>query len=209
MDLFCGAKPAHTHASSLRLTKDFPSMLFCDRLSDDVWANAPNHQRKHQLRGIMKDFALSFAPISFRLELNFNLINAQAVTTAAGRHVNIYGGLAFHPKLGPDSLVLATLHEVGYHLSEECRSHHNVTLACECAADYWSVTEGTYLLRKRSGKSFRLDSALDEFSRILPHDPNSVDQNENQPPLCWSHGWPARKRALLKQSQIGLFCCQR
>ena len=56
-------------------------MLFCDRLSDDVWANAPNHQRKHQLRGIMKDFALSFAPISFRLELNFNLINAQAVTT--------------------------------------------------------------------------------------------------------------------------------
>lgn len=184
-------------------------MLFCDRLSDDVWANAPNDQRKHQLRGIMKDFALSFAPISFRLELNFNLINAQAVTTAAGRHVNIYGGLAFHPKLGPDSLVLATLHEVGHHLSEECRSHHNVTLACECAADYWSVTEGTYLLRKRSGKSFRLDSALDEFSRILPHDPDSVDQNENQPPLCWSHGWPARKRALLKQSRIGLFCCQR
>ena len=52
-------------------------MLFCDRLSDDVWANAPNHQRKHQLRGIMKDFALSFAPISFRLELNFNLIKAR------------------------------------------------------------------------------------------------------------------------------------
>ena len=96
----------------------------------------------------------------------FPLDQCSGCHNGAGRHVNIYGGLAFHPKLGLDSLVLATLHEAGHHLSVGSRSPQNVTLACECAADFWSVTEGAFLLRERSGRHFRLDIALEEFSRI-------------------------------------------
>jgi hypothetical protein len=183
-------------------------MLFCERLSDEEWALAPREERQRQLQEMITDFSLSFPSLSFRLELNFPLINAQAVTTAAGRHVNIYGGLAFHPKLGLDSIVLAALHEAGHHLSMGSRSPQNVTLACECAADFWSVTEGASLLRERSGRSFRLDTALEEFSRILLDDLVSLDSSENRLSWCWSRDWSVRKHALLRRTPIGLSCCQ-
>jgi hypothetical protein len=184
-------------------------MLFCDRLSDEEWALAPREERQRLLQEIMTDFSLSFPSLSFRLQLNFPLINAQAVTTVAGRHVNIYGGLAFHPKLGSDSLVLATLHEAGHHLSEGSRSPQNVTLACECAADFWSVTEGVFLLRERSGRKFRLDLALEEFSRILPDDLMSLNVSGDRLSGCWSHGWSVRKNALLRRTPIVFSCCQK
>jgi hypothetical protein len=184
-------------------------MLFCERLSDEEWALAPRQERQRLLQEIMTDFWLSFPSLSFRLEVNSPLINAQAVTTVAGRHVNIYGGLAFHPKLGPDSLVLATLHEAGHHLSMDTRSPQNVTLACECAADFWSITEGAFSLRQRSGRNFQLDLALEEFSCILPDDLMSLNFDGNQLSECWSHGWSVRKKALLRRTPIAFSCCQK
>ena len=183
-------------------------LLFCERLSAEEWAHAPREERRRQLQEIITDFRLSFPAISFRLELSCPLINAQAVTTVAGRHVNIYGGLAFHPKLGSDALVLAALHEAGHHLSTGSRSLQNVTLACECAADFWSLNEGTILLQKRSGRVFRLDAALDEFSRIFPEISTSSECNDDRSSRCWSRGWLIRKEALLKRTPIGHSCCQ-
>jgi len=183
-------------------------MLFCQRLSDQEWALAPRKERQLQLQEIVMDFSTSFWPISFRLQLDFRLINAQAVTMVAGRHVNIYGGLAFHPELGPDALVLVILHEAGHHLSKGPRSPQNATLACECAADYWSVTEGAVLLKERSGRHFGLDKALEALSRILPEDQISSCEKDNSSRWCWCRGWSVRKDALLGQRPIGLSCCK-
>jgi hypothetical protein len=183
-------------------------MLFCDRLSEDEWARAPREARRRELEELMKDFALSFPALSFRLLLSCSLINAQAVTTVAGRHVNIYGGLALHPELGLHSLVLAILHEVGHHLSDGPRSPKNVTLACECAADFWSINEGAVLLKERSGRQFGLDKALEELGRILPEKQISIDRNFDQSSWCWSSGWSVRKNALLQQKPIGRSCCK-
>jgi hypothetical protein len=182
-------------------------MLFCERLSDQEWALAHREERQHQVQEIVSDFSTSFSPISFRLQLEFRLINAQAVTVLAGRHVNIYGGLAFHPELGPDALVLVILHEAGHHLSKGPRSPQNATLACECAADFWSVTEGPVLLKQRSGRHFGLGKALGELSRILPDGQISSGEENNSSRWCWCRGWSVRKDALLGQRQTGLSCC--
>jgi hypothetical protein len=175
-------------------------MLFCDRLSDAMWASAPRRQRRRELARILTDFVLSFPSLSYRPVLDARAINAQAVTTASGRHINIYGGLAFHPGIGTDSLVLTLLHETGHHLSVGRRSQINQTIACECEADYWATTTGAALLADRSGRTFRLTRALEELSVL--HSLDQTDSNSADNTNCWSRGWSIRKQALLAKTPL-------
>jgi hypothetical protein len=173
-------------------------MLFCDRLPDAIWAAAPHEERRREFADILTDFALSFPQLSYRPVLNTNLINAQAVTTAAGRYVNVYGGLVFHPGIGANSLVLALLHETGHHLSDGLRSPINRTIACECEADHWAIMDGAAWLARRSGRVFQLTVALNELSAIY-----SLAQTGNHtaaPARCWSCEWSARRQALLAKT---------
>ena len=102
-------------------------------------------------------------------------------------------------------LLRRTLHELGHHLSMGPRSPQNVTLACECAADFWSITDGAFLLSQRSGRTFRLDLAVQEFSCILTTDLTSISLDRNRLPECWSHTWSVRKKALLRRTPIAFF----
>lgn len=181
------------------------SMLFCERLPASVLNSVPREQRRRECTKILADFATSFPSVKYRPLLDINLINAQAVTTLAARYVNLYGGLVFHPGIGEQSLLIVLLHETGHHLSPGRRSSINQTLACECEADHWAITEGADLLARQSGRVLQLAVAVQELSCI-----HSLAQRASQclaPLRCWSGDWSARKQALLRQIPARGDCC--
>ena len=68
-------------------------------------------------------------------------VNAYATRTPAGRNwiVKIYGGLARHPDMTPDSLLLATCHEVGHQLGGAPYKPVGWKAAAEGEADYFAT----------------------------------------------------------------------
>ena len=183
-----------------------PSMLFSERLCER--SSDPDFQeiRCKMVESLLAGFSSSFPTIIFRSELGISIINAQAVTTTAGREVKLYGGLAFHPKLSFHSMALVLLHEVGHHLSTGCRSPFDISLACECEADYWSVTEGADTLKRTSLQPLRIRDAIEELDRVISLEISAEQKMEKRRPGCWSGYWPARKGALLKQIRCSGFC---
>jgi hypothetical protein len=173
-------------------------MLFGKRLLGEVTTRSFRRDRYIFLESMVADFSKAFPCITFKLELEIKLINAQALRTVDRRYVKIYGGLGMHPKLGPDSIIFITLHEVGHHLSNgRCSSYYDI-LACECASDFWAVNNGADVLRETSGSKLNLLVALDELSNLLNENPPpSPDGDTNLSPSCWSRGWAARKSALM------------
>jgi hypothetical protein len=78
-------------------------MLFCDQIGrGSVGMGASQAEALRACRDFDTDFSLSFPSLSYRPVPDARLINAQAVTTASGRYINIYGGLIFHPSIGAD-----------------------------------------------------------------------------------------------------------
>ena len=181
-------------------------MLFSDRLSEVNSDPVFQKHRRERVASLLAGFAASFPTVTFRPELSFRIVNAQAVTTGAGREVKLYGGLAFHPKLGVHSLALVLLHEVGHHLSTGCRSPFDVTLACECEADHWSVTEGLDALNIAALRPFEIHKAIEQLEHVVSRETSAGDQMDKRWPRCWSARWPARKEALLKQIPCSGFC---
>jgi len=181
-------------------------MLFSERLCER--SSDPDFQevRRKMVESLLAGFSFSFPTISFRSELGISIINAQAVTTTAGREVKLYGGLAFHPKLSFHSMALVLLHEVGHHLSTGCRSPFDVTLACECEADHWSVTEGADTLKRASLQPLGIRDAVEELDRLLSVETTAEEKMEKRRPGCWSGSWPTRKDALLKQTRCPGSC---
>jgi hypothetical protein len=181
-------------------------MLFSDRLYEVNSDLGFQESRCKLVESLLAGFSSSFPTITFRPELSFRIVNAQAVTTGAGREVKLYGGLAFHPRLNFHSLVLVLLHEVGHHLSTGCRSPFDVTLACECEADHWSVTEGLDALNIAALRPFEIHKAIEQLEHVVSRETSEGDQMEKRRPRCWSARWPARKEALLKQIPCSGFC---
>src|SRR6185437_15503092 len=178
-------------------------MLFCDRLSERVLLEARAANREGTLEMLLGDFRKAFPDLTFELQLDFTIINAQALALEDKRTVTIYGGLALHPRLGPESLTFILLHEVGHHLAEGCRSGRDPSLACECAADHWAVTVGTDKLLQKSGRHLRLPAALEELNKVMSSRQPSKDRYNKSTSKsgCWARGWPSRRRALLAQAR--------
>jgi hypothetical protein len=178
-------------------------MLFSDRLSE-INSDPAFQKSRHKLVScLLARFAESFPTVTFQPELSLRIINAQAVTATAGRLVKLYGGLAFHPSLDFHSLTLILLHEVGHHLSPGCRSPFDVTLACECEADHWSVTEGLDALNVASSRPLKVHEAIERLDQVFSW---VEDETEKRLSKCWSARWPARKEALLKKTWCPGFC---
>jgi hypothetical protein len=111
-------------------------MLFCDRLSEQEVLEAKAANRESILETLLNDFRKAFPDLTFELQLDFTIINAQAMKLLDKPTITIYGGLALHPRLGAESLTLILLHEVGHLLAKGCRSGRDPSLACECASDH-------------------------------------------------------------------------
>jgi hypothetical protein len=186
-------------------------MLFCDHLSRQEVLEAKQTNREDLLAGLVTDFRKTFPDLTFELQLDFSIINAQALRLANKQLVTIYGGLALHPRLGSDGLTLIVLHEVGHHLAEGCRSKRDPSLACECAADYWAVTTGAADLRLRTNRSLRMQVAVEQLDAVLsPRQPSKGKYTKtNKSSGCWAGGWPSRRSALLARdrSPQTTVCC--
>ena len=186
-------------------------MLFCDRLSEQEVLEAKAANRESVLEVLLNDFRKTFPDLTFELQLDFTIINAQALTLEDKRTVTIYGGLALHPRLGAESLTFILLHEVGHHLAEGCRSGRDPSLACECASDYWAVTVGTDTLLQKSGRHLRMRVALEELNQVMsPRQPSKGGYTKKTSTSgCWARGWSSRSRALLERAQSPAItgCC--
>lgn len=178
-------------------------MLFCDHLSEQEVLEAKAANRERILEMLLNDFRKAFPDLTFELQLDFTIINAQAMKLKDKPSVTMYGGLALHPRLGAESLTFILLHEVGHHLAEGCRSGRDPSLACECASDYWAVTVGRDKLLQKSGRHLRMRVALEELNQVMsPRQPSKGRYNKSiSKSGCWTRGWPSRRRALLKQAR--------
>ena len=178
-------------------------MLFCDHLSHQEALEAKQANREGLLAGLLTDFRKTFPDLTFELQLDFSIINAQALRLANRQLVTIYGGLALHPRLGSDGLTLIVLHEVGHHLAEGCRSKRDPSLACECAADHWAVTTGMANLRMRTDRSLHMQVAVEELDAVVgPRQPTKGKYTKgNKSSGCWAGGWPSRRSALLARDR--------
>jgi hypothetical protein len=177
------------------------AMLFSERLSERKLLKGAD--RLTLLETLIGDFRKAFPDLKFELQLDFAVINAQAIALGDKRIVAIYGGLALHPKLGVEALTFIILHEVGHHLAEGCRSKRDRSLACECASDYWAVTVGKDKLLEKSGRRFRLRTALEELDPIMsPRQPRKDRYTKKASTSgCWAKGWSLRRRALFDRTQ--------
>jgi hypothetical protein len=186
-------------------------MLFSDRLSEQEVLEAKGANRQILLDILLGDFQKTFPDLTFELQLDFTIINAQALNLGDKPVVTIYGGLALHPALGAESLTFILLHEVGHHLAEGCRSRRDPSLACECASDYWAVTVGTATLLQKSGRHLRMRAALQELNQVMsPRQPSKGKYTKRTSTFgCWARRWSLRNRALLERAQSPAIrgCC--
>src|SRR5271156_4470255 len=104
--------------------------------------------RRALVKKIVGIFQTNFPNLKFRVLERITAVNAQASVLKDVRSVYLFGGFAYHPEIGQDALVFALLHETGHHLSRGCRYPWTQDLACDCAADFWAVTEGKAKLNK-------------------------------------------------------------
>jgi len=178
-------------------------MLFSGRLSEQEVREAKRTNRQSVLEIILDDFRKAFPNLTFELQLDFTIINAQAIKLEDKSTVTLYGGLALHPRLGANSLTFILLHEVGHHLATGCRSGRDPSLACECASDCWAATAGMNTLLEKSGRSLQMRTALEELNRLMsPIQPEKGGYTKRiASSACWATEWHLRRRALLEQAQ--------
>lgn len=139
-------------------------------------------------------FQNSFPELNFRVLDRVTAVNAQASISNDVRSVDLFGGCAYHPAIGHDALAFILLHETGHHLSRGCRSPWMRELACDCAADFWAVTEGRAELQKNSF-GFAIGPALRQIeiaANLKSGVPARVGRSK-----CSFLNWVKRKRRLM------------
>jgi hypothetical protein len=169
-------------------------MLFAEPLSPSELSVRESPERQDLVGSLLDDFRHTFPTIEFSLIAEFRFLNAQALLLGSRRQVRLYGGLAFHIRLGRDALAFALLHETGHHLAIGSRLNWNPWLACECVSDLWAVNEGAAALREQTGYLVNIAKAIEELDQTIgrPSQPNPSHD-------CWALSWIDRKTSILKR----------
>jgi hypothetical protein len=165
--------------------------------------------RVREIETIISELRTSFPNIEYELDAISRTANAQAYARADTRVVRLYGGLAFHPMIGPDALVFALLHEIGHHFAGGRRFANDPMLACDCSADQWAVTEGAEVLQRVSGRRLDIVKALDELDAMICSISSyrlSSGRRRSDFPWqgCWASHWPTRKFRLGSGRETGV-----
>jgi hypothetical protein len=151
--------------------------------------------RRTLLQKIFGVFETNFPDLNFRILDRVTAVNAQASILNDVRSVDLFGGFAYHPKIGHDALVFMLLHETGHHLSRGCRLPWMQQLACDCAADCWAVTEGKARLQE-SNCGFAIEPALRQIERAANLKSRAVTKVGRS--KCSFLNWAKRKRRLIE-----------
>lgn len=160
--------------------------------------------RRSLIANLAQVFRLTFPMLEFRILDKIAAVNAQASVRDGLRSVDIFGGLAFHPAVDRDALVFIYLHEAGHHLGHGCRHPCNTQIACDCAADYWAVSEGKPKLA-RNNCDFALPVALAQLEIAANLVERSRDARD-APERCKFSHWASRKQNLLGPISIPKQC---
>jgi hypothetical protein len=150
--------------------------------------------RRALVKKIIGIFQTNFPDLNFRVLERVTAVNAQASISNDVRSVNLFGGCAYHPEIGHDALVFILLHETGHHLSLGCRLPWMQKLACDCAADFWAVTEGKIKLQE-SNCEFAIEPALQQIESAA-HLRSGVSTKAGRS-RCSFLNWNKRKRRLI------------
>ncbi len=143
----------------------------------------------------IKFFESCFPSITIRLLDHVSAVNAQASRSDGERIVDIFGGLAFHPAVGPDALTFSLLHEIGHHLGCGARMTPGSPLACDCAADHWAILQGLPAVA-RNDIEVNVSLAMNELEKALPLRLDSIEPFRLRNRNCWCWDWPRRKHYL-------------
>jgi hypothetical protein len=155
--------------------------------------------RERQVSALLDSIARQFPVISYELVRSPALLNAQALMLKGRKVVKLYGGLAFHPRLGLDAIGFALLHETGHHLAHGSRLPWNPFLACECRADEWAM-------RNRAvARGWHVDfvKAFSDLDALFAEhiSPNACEI-ENKESGCWASDWKTRHRSLVANETL-------
>ena len=172
-------------------------MLFAEPLSLGELSVRESPGRQALVRSLLDDFQHTFPTIEFSLIAEFRFLNAQALLLGSRRQVKLYGGLAFHIRLGKDALAFALLHETGHHLAIGSRLNWNPWLACECVSDLWAVNEGASTLDEKTGYLVNIAKAVEELDQVIGQ-PNQFNTSY----ACWALSWLDRKNSILKKGPV-------
>jgi hypothetical protein len=176
-------------------------MLFSAPILDARFALRYSSDRWDLLRKLFILVRHSFSEIEFQLIADSNTINAQAVVLGQSRCVRLYGGLAFHPHIGPQALLLTLLHEVGHHLAVGSRLAWNPMLACDCVADRWAAKEGAEGLKSTTGYLLDVENAANDLECIMDFESCSKELTHEKiiqfAERCWALSWPSRKANII------------
>lgn len=173
-------------------------MLFAEPLSPSELSLREDPERLTLVRTLLDYFRRTFPTIEYELVSEFGFLNAQALLLGSKRHVRLYGGLAFHDRLGKDALAFGLLHETGHHLAVGPRLHWNPWLACECVSDLWAVGEGAATLSKQTGHSMDIVKAIEELDEVI-----GAPAQQFHSSACWAMSWLDRRTSLLRKETVG------
>lgn len=159
--------------------------------------------RMELLASLAQVFRLTFPMLGFRIFDKIAAVNAQASVRDGLRSIDVFAGLAFHPAVDRDALVFIYLHEAGHHLSKGCRHPCNPQIACDCAADFWAVTEGK---AKLAGNDCEI--ALPAALKQLECAASLVEWSccKQAPGRCVFPHWTKRKQNLLRATSAPKRC---
>jgi hypothetical protein len=97
---------------------------------------------RRRARWVMHRFEACFAAITYDMDLEVGLANAQAFVAQRSRRVRLYGGLVRHRRIGLAGLALVLAHETGHHLAGPPYLAYYPWLSSEERATEWAVTVG-------------------------------------------------------------------
>jgi hypothetical protein len=164
--------------------------------------------RRALIDRILADCRTALPDILFEFEDRSETVNAQAIARGAERVVKLYGGLAFHPRVGGDAIAFAMLHEAGHLRAAGHRFASDPFLACDCAADIWAIETGAPILRKATGRRLALATALDQLEAVLlsiaPPTSRRARNVRRRKFACWATSWVQRKTRLGSGREIAL-----
>jgi hypothetical protein len=152
-------------------------------------------ERRAIVEEIIGNCQKKFPTLNYRILDRLTAINAQASIFNDVRFVDLFGGFAYHPEVGHDALVFVLLHETGHHLSQGCRLPWMPKLACDCAADFWAITEGQAELQK-SNCRFVIELALCQIECAANLNKSNLSTRIRRS-RCSFLDWTKRKRCLM------------